>query len=91
MAYGYSTKDINPLHIFRLIFLEIMQLLVAKTTILSPVSDSLHLTKDALPMPDVTTQDMYMFLYITVPMGHNQRNTVTDYGPRPEQMLWPFI
>lgn len=91
MVYGHSTKDFNALQVFTLIFVETMHLLVAETTILSPVLDRLQLTRNALPMPHVTTQEKSMSLYITVQMGHHQRDTVTDYRPTPELLLWPFV
>jgi len=41
-------------------------------------------------LPDVTIQEMYCFLSVTVQMGHDQRDIMKSYWSELEQFLCPF-
>jgi hypothetical protein len=69
-----------------LFFLEIMQLLVEETNrYYHPYLDTLD--EGRSPLPDVTKQEMYLFLSITVQMGHDQRERLKDYWSLLEQFF----
>jgi hypothetical protein len=42
------------------------------------------------PLPDVTIQEMYFFVSVTVQMGHNQIYILKDYWSTPEQFYTAF-
>jgi hypothetical protein len=77
MRHPQTNKDSLPLSIFMLFFLEIMQLLVEKTNryyhqYLETIDEGCS------PLPDVTILEMYLFLSIIVPMGHDKREGLND-------------
>jgi len=41
--------------------------------------------KDGLPLPDVTVQEMCLFLAVIVQMGHDPRDMLRDYWLTLEQ------
>jgi hypothetical protein len=64
-----SRKAVRTLDVFAL-FLEIMQLLVEETT---HYHQYLYMLDEGhAPLPDVTMQEMYLFVSVTVQMVHNQ-------------------
>ena len=74
----HITEDSTPLSIFMVLFFEIIQLLVEET------NRYYHLYLDTLdegqsPLPEVTVQEMHLFLAITVWTGHDQKDTLKDY------------
>jgi hypothetical protein len=44
-----------------------------------------HWMKDGLPLPDVTVQEMCLFLAVIVQMGHDPRDMLRDYWLTLEQ------
>ena len=42
------------------------------------------------PEPDVTEADMFMFLALTIQMGHGVRDKLTDYRATVDQLYTPF-
>jgi hypothetical protein len=44
-----------------------------------------------LPLPDISIQEMYLFLSFILQMGDNQRNTLKMYWLTWEQILQPFM
>jgi hypothetical protein len=56
--------------------------------ILSPVLDALDI--GWYPLPDVTVQEMCLFLVIIVQMGLDQRDTLKDYWLTLEQYFTAF-
>jgi hypothetical protein len=70
-------KDSSSLSILMLFLFEIMQLFVEETKrYYYQYLDILG--RGHISLPDVTIQEMYLFLSITVQMGQDQRNT-TNY------------
>ena len=70
-------------------FFEIIQLLVDET------NRYYHQYLDALvegqyPLPDMTVQEMCLFLAITLQTGHDQRDTLSDYWLTLEQYFMAF-
>jgi len=43
------------------------------------------------PLPDMTVQEMCLFLVIVVQMGHDQRDLLRDTGRHWNGTLWPFM
>jgi len=67
-----------PLSVFMLFFFEIVQMMVEET------NRYYHQYLDALDggqssLPDMTVQEMGLFLAVTLQMGHDQRDTLSDY------------
>jgi hypothetical protein len=55
-----------------------MQLLVEETNRYDhQYLDTLH--EGSSPLPDLTIQEMYLFLSITAQMGHDQKDRIKDY------------
>jgi hypothetical protein len=54
----------------------------------SPVLDALDV--GWYPLPDVTVQEMCLFLAIIVQMGQDQRDTLKDYWSTLEQYFMAF-
>jgi len=42
------------------------------------------------PLPDMTVQEMCLFLAVTVWIGHDQKGTLKDYWPTLEQYFTAF-
>ena len=69
---AHNNKDSSPLSIFVLFFFEIIQLLVEETNrYYHQYLDTLD--EERSPLPDVTVQEMCLFLAIIVQMGHTER------------------
>jgi hypothetical protein len=52
-------------------------------------STSTHWMKES-PLPDMTVQEMYLFLAIVVQMGHDQRDVLKDYWSTLERYFVAF-
>jgi hypothetical protein len=70
-------------------FFEIIQLLVEET------KRYYHQCLDALdegqsPLSDMTVQEMCLFLAVTLQMGHDQRDTLSEHWLTLEQYLTAF-
>jgi hypothetical protein len=73
----------SPLSVFLLYFAEIITLLVVETN--RYYHDHLdRLDERPLPLPDVTEAEMFVFLTLTIQMGHCIRDKLTDYWSRAE-------
>ena len=79
----------SPLSVFLLYFTEIISLLLVETNrYYHNYTDSL---KDGpSPLPDITEAEMFVFLALTIQMGHCLRDKLTDYWSRNEQLHTPF-
>jgi hypothetical protein len=79
----------SPLSVFLLYFTEIIPLLVVESNrYYHNYIDSL---KDGpSPLPDMTETEMFVFLALTIQMGHCLREKLTDYWSRNEQLYTPF-
>jgi hypothetical protein len=78
----------SPLSIFLLFFAEVITLLVAET------DQYYHHCLDTLdsgpsPVPDVTEHEMYLFLAITIQVGHCIRDQLRDCWATMEQFYTP--
>ena len=79
----------NPLSVFLLYFAEIIALLVAETNrYYHDNTDSLD--EGPSPEPDVTEAEMFVFLALTIQMGHCVRDKLTDYWATVDQLYTPF-
>ena len=79
----------SPLSVFLLYFTEIISLLVVET------NRYYHNYIDSLkdrpsPLPDISEAEMFVFLALTIQMGHCLREKLTDYWSRNEQFHTPF-
>jgi len=79
----------SPLSIFLLFFAEIITLLVVET------NHYYHDYTDRLddgpsPEPDVTEAKMFVFLALTIEMGHDIRDKLTDYWATVDQLYAHF-
>jgi hypothetical protein len=73
-----SEDKTSPLSISVLLLLEIMQQLVEQTnSYYHQYLDIFH--KGRSPLPDLTVQEMYLFLPINVQLGHGQTDRLKDY------------
>ena len=75
----------SPLSVFLLYFAEIITLLVVET---NRYYD--RLDDGPSPEPDVTEAEMFVFLALTVHMGHGVREELTDYWSTLDQLYAPF-
>jgi hypothetical protein len=85
----HVNDSFSPLSVFLLYFAVIITLLVVET------NRYYHCYLDSLddgpsPVPDVTEAEMFVFLAITVQMGHCIRDQLTDYWATMEQFYMPF-
>jgi hypothetical protein len=76
----------SPLSIFLLYFAEIVTLLVVETNCYYDYIDGL----DDGPSPDVPEAEMFVFLALTIQMGHGIRDKLTDYLSTLDQVHTPF-
>jgi hypothetical protein len=79
----------GPLSIFLLYFTEIITLLVVET------NRYYHNYIDILddrpsPLPDITEAEMFVFIALTIQMGHCLQDKLTDYWARSDQLQTPF-
>jgi len=79
----------SPLSVFFLYFAEIITLLVEETT--RYYQDYIdRLDNGPSPEPDVTEAEMFVFLALTIQMGHGIRDKLTDYWSTLDQLHTPF-
>ena len=79
----------SPLSVFLLYFAEIITLLVVETN--RYYHDYIDRLEDGpSPEPDVTEAEMFVFLALTVPMGHGVRDKLADYWATVDQLYTPF-
>jgi hypothetical protein len=72
-----------------LYFTEIISLLVVETN--RYYHSYIESLKDGpSPLPDITEAEMFVFLALTIQMGHCLRDKLTDYWSRNEQLHTPF-
>ena len=79
----------SPFSVFLLYFAEITTMLVVETNCYY------HHYIDRLddgpsPEPDVTEAEMFVFLALTIQMGHGVRDKLTDYWATMDQQYTPF-
>ena len=80
-----------PVHlrVFLLYFAEIITLLVVETN--RYYHDYIDRLDDGpSPEPDVTEAEMFLFLALTIQMGHGVRDKLTDYWATVYQLYTPF-
>ena len=85
----HITESSTPLSVFLLYFSEIITLLVVET------NRYYHRCLDTLDqgpstVPDITEAEMFVFLAVTIQMGHCLRERVSDYWCRMDQFYTPF-
>src|SRR5215510_4837132 len=79
----------SPLSVFLLYFAEIITLLVVETN--RYYQDYIDRLDDGpFPEPDVTEAEMFVFLALTIQMGHGVRDKLTDYWSTLDQVHTPF-
>jgi len=79
----------SSLSVFLLYFAEIITLLVVKTN--RYYHDYVdRLDDEPSPERDVTEVEMFVFLALTIQMGHGIRDKLTDYWATVDQMYTPF-
>ena len=85
----HITEDSTPLSVFLLYFAEIISLLVVETN--RYYHQYLDTLEDApSPVPDITESEMFLFLAVTIQMGHCLRDRLTDYWSTSENFYTPF-
>ena len=78
-----------PLSVFLLYFAEIITLLVVETNRCYHYIDILH--DGPSPEPDVTEAEMFVFLALTIQMGHGVRDRLLgNSGPAIHAFLWHY-
>jgi hypothetical protein len=86
----YVNNNSSPTTTFYLFFMHI-QLLVAETNkYYNQHLDTLDNDDGHSQLPDVTVQKMYVFLALTIHMGHDKWDTLKDYWSTLEQLYVPF-
>jgi len=79
----------SPLSVFLLYFSETIILLVMEINCY--YHDYIDRLDNGLsPEPDVTEADMFVFLALTIQMGHGVREKLTDYWVTVDQLYTPF-
>jgi len=79
----------SPLSVFLLYFAGIITLLVVETNCY--YQDYIDRLDDGpSPEPDVTVAEMFVFLALTIQMGHGVRDKLTDYWSTLDQLYTPF-
>jgi len=79
----------SPLSVFLLYFAEIITLLVVETS--CHYHDYIdRLDNGPSPDPDITEAEMFVFLALTIQMGHGIRDKLTDYWATVDQLYTPF-
>lgn len=79
----------SPLSVFLLYFAEIITLLVFETN--RYYQDYIDgFDEGPSPEPDVTEAEMFVFLALTIQMGHGVRDKLTDYWSTLDQLYTPF-
>ena len=79
----------SPLGVFLLYFAELNTLLVVETN--RYYHDYIDRLDDGpSPEPDVNEADMFVFLALTIQMGHGVRDKLTDYRATVDQLYIPF-
>ena len=85
----HINEGYNPLSVFLLYFAEIVTLLVGDTN--RYYHDHLdRLDEGPAPLPDVTEAEMFVFLVITIQMGHCIRDKLRDYWATTNQFHTSF-
>jgi len=86
---SHINDDSSPLSVDLLYFAEIITLLVLETN--RYYHDYLNKLDDGpSPDPDVTEAEMFVFLALTIQMGHGVRDKLTDYWSTLDQVYTPF-
>jgi hypothetical protein len=85
----HFNQDMTPYSIFMLYFASVITLLAEET------NRYYHQYLDTLddgpsPLPDVNESEIFLFLAIIVQMGHDLRDSLTDFWSTIEQFLPPF-
>lgn len=85
----HITESSTPLSVFLLYFAEIISLLVVET------NRYYHQYLDTLdygpsPVPDITEAEMFVFLAVTIQMGHCLREHLADYWSTAVHFYTPF-
>jgi hypothetical protein len=79
----------SPLSVFLLYFAEIITLLVVESN--RYYHDHVdRLDEGPSPLPDMTEAEMLVFLAVTIQMGHDLRDKLTDYWVTTDQLYAPF-
>ena len=79
----------SPLSVFLLYFAEIITLLVLETN--RYYNDNIDRLDDGpSPEPDVTEAEMFVFLALTIQMGHSVRDKLTDNWATVDQLYTHF-
>jgi hypothetical protein len=85
----HINKDSSPLSVFMLYFAPVIDLLVTETNrCYHQYLD--RQDKTPIPLPDITNSEIFLFLAITVQMGHDIRDRLRDYWTRTEQFFTSF-
>jgi len=86
---SHINDDSSPLNVFLLYFAEIISLLIVETNCY--YQDYIDRLDDGpCPEPDVTEAEMFVFLALTIQMGHGVREKLTDYWSTLDQLYTPF-
>ena len=85
---SHTNDGSSPLSIFLLYFAEIISLLVVETNSYYDYID--RLDDEPSPEPDVIEAEMFVFLALTIQMGHGVRDKLTDYWATLDQLYTPF-
>jgi hypothetical protein len=82
-------KESLPLSVFMLCFTSVVDLLVTETNRYYHQYLDRH-DETPNPLPDITNPEMFLFLAISLQMGHNMCDRFRDYWTRTEQFFTPF-
>jgi hypothetical protein len=85
----HINKDSSPLSIFMLYFVSVIDLLVTETNRYSHQYLDRQ-DKTPTPLPDIMNSEMFLFLAITVQMGHDIHDRLRDCWTRTEQFFALF-
>ena len=85
---AHVTPQSTPLSVLMLFFVEIITLLIVET---NRYHDCLDSTDEQYhPQRDVTEAEMFVFLALTLQMGHTIQGRLEDYWTKSDQLCCPF-
>jgi hypothetical protein len=85
----HITESSTPLSVFLLYFADIIKLLVVETNrYYYHYLDTLDQVPS--PVPDITEAEMFVFLAVTIQMGHCLRERLSDYWSTMDNFYTPF-
>jgi len=86
---AHITRESTPLSVLLLFFMEFITLLVVETN--RYYYQFLDNSDDGpSPHHEVTRAEMFMFLALTLQMGHTVQGRLEDYWTKMEQLCCPF-